>query len=178
MNAVDADDWPPLRFRLTHILAAMGLLAAGLSAFSSYQSVYESYPMGVLLFPVAVGVLLIFAPLLAVARFRRRIIMGAMTVFIAFTLLGWLCNRQFDRMHGEVQRIIAYLDEYKSEFGAYPPSLKGYKFSDSPLADRIYYEPCRARNSTPSYWIQWSRSGDRSWGHVYSPEFGHLFEDD
>jgi hypothetical protein len=169
---------PLARFRLTDLFLLTAIVAVCFWAYRAYRAFYETFGMSAvgILFIACVAVICV-APLMAWSRFRRPICIGILAALLCFCVAMVPAQRRLDALANEVARIVSFVDSSKLVQGSYPPDLAAYPFARPDLASYIRYE-LRSERTRSYYLIHWNPTGEINYGHCYSPELGHWFEDD
>jgi len=170
-----------VQFRLSQMLVAMALLALIVVDVVYWPSLYVTEgDIGQL----AIAALLVIFWLVAAfcfmlfPRLRTAIVCIVGLICFVFATRQFSVMRRMDMLQPEVERVIEYVESYKTTHGQYPADLAGYSFERNELRPYIRYSPPSDSRYPAIYEIRYHPTHIGGIAHWYNPVTGFWFEDD
>lgn len=165
-----------VRFGLRQIFGALTYTAVVAWALRSTNTNYEVYGLvdSTIVWIALIGGAIVTLPLLFILRWRNIVRVWTLAL-VVFALSQTVLDRRLCALRTEVERIIAYVDDFKLQHGLYPTDLSAYEIQRADLAEYIEY---RNAYPTTSYAVRWHPIHLEGIAHWYGADYEHYFEDD
>jgi hypothetical protein len=152
-------DEPHIRFRLSHVLLSITVVAPLLIAAVSCATVYQTDGVIAQLIVAVILVVALTVPLICL-RFRKLRLLAVLVVLFVCGLFTYQQSQNVHRlklMQSEVLEIVKYCDAFKATNGRYPADLRGYQYHFPEFRSLIEYrvvDPKDYPNHEPSLTFQ------------------------